>query len=363
MIVGAPKEIKTGENRVGLTPVGAKALVAAGHRVLVQHGAGEGSGFPDAEYGAAGAELVSRADAWGAELVVKVKEPIGDEFTYFRPGLVLFTYLHLVAAPKLTRELVNKRVTAIGYETVQVDGELPLRDPMSAVAGRMAVQVGAHYLERTHGGSGKLLGGAPGVAPAQVTVIGAGVVGFNAAEIAAGMQAKVIVIDRNEARLLSVRQNVAGNVRTVVSSPDAIGDAVAGSDLVIGAVAITGALAPRLITRQMLRRMRAGSVFVDVAIDQGGCAETSRATTHEAPVYVEEGVIHYCVSNMPGAVPHTSTLALTSVTHPFVLALAEGGLCALDDPSLRAGVNTHEGKLTYAAVAEALGMDYSPLEL
>ena len=363
MVVGVPRETKIGENRVGLTPGGVQALAEAGHEVLVERAAGERSGFPDGDYQAAGARLVSTQEAWSAKLVIKVKEPIKEEYEYLRPGLLLFTYLHLAADRPLTLELIQKRVTAVAYETVEVAGRLPLLDPMSEVAGRMATQVGAHYLERTYGGAGKLLGGVTGVDPAKVTIIGSGVVGTSAAEIAVGMQAEVVVIDQDRGQLRATEDRVGGRLKTLVSNRENIERSVVDSDLVIGAVAITGAQVPKLVTRSMLRRMRPGSVFVDVAIDQGGCAETSRATTHEEPVYVEEDVIHYCVANMPGAVPHTSTMALTSATLPYVLSLAGQGLEALRDPALAKGVNTHEGKVTHRAVAEAFDLECEELAI
>ncbi len=363
MRVGTVKEIKQGENRVGLTPAGAASLAAEGHQVLVEALAGDLSGFPDDDYRRAGATIAASAEqVWrDSDLVVKVKEPLAVEFERLAQGTLLFTYLHLAAAEALTRELLDRKVTAIAYETVELpDGSLPLLNPMSVVAGKMAVQVGAHFLERTYGGFGRLMGGVPGVPPANVVVLGTGIVGVAAATVAAGMGAQVTAIGRNLTQLAHIDEAFHGQVRTVYSTPMNIAECVAASDLLIGAVAVTGARAAKLVTRDMLRRMRPGSVFVDVSIDQGGCAETSRVTTHADPTYVEEGVIHYCVANVPGAVPHTSTLALTNATLPYVQAIAAKR--ELRDAALRAGVNTFDGRLTNEGVAAALGLPYTPLQ-
>ncbi len=368
MIIGAVREIKTGENRVGLTPAGVGVLVKNGHAVLVEANAGKNSGFGDEEYAKQGAQIVATAaDVWKkAEMVIKVKEPLQPEFEHLCEGLVLFTYLHLAAEPEVTRQLLQRNVTAVAYETVELeDGSLPLLTPMSEVAGRMAVQVGMHYLERTYGGSGKLLAGVPGVMPATVTIIGSGVVGVNAAKMSHGLGARTIIIGRNLNELRRVDDVFHGQVLTLASNPHNIEQAVAQSDLVIGSVAITGAAAPKLVTREMIKKMRPGSVLVDVSIDQGGSFETSRPTSHANPAYVEEGVIHYCVTNMPGAVPNTSTHALTNATLPYALKIANTGLVAAakKDAALAKGINTYKGKLTNEAVAEALKMKHEPLEL
>ncbi|MFQ6077284.1 MAG: alanine dehydrogenase, partial [Candidatus Bathyarchaeia archaeon] len=325
MIIGVPKEIKIGENRVGATPSGVDMLVKAGHRVLVEKGAGDGSGFGDEEYQGAGAELVpTPADAWKAEMVLKIKEPVEPEFEFFRDDLLLFTYLHLAnpGLERLARALMDKKVTAIAYETIQLpDGTLPLLEPMSEVAGRMAMQIAAHFLEKTHGGRGVLIGGVPGVSPCNVVIIGAGTVGWNAALIALGMGANVTVINRGIKRLRHLAETLGtvhtGNLTTVTLSPRNLTEALRDADVVIGAVLTPGARAPILVTREMIRGMKTGSVIVDVDIDQGGIFETARPTTHENPIYIKEGVIHYCVTNMPGAVPRTSTIALTNVTLPY----------------------------------------------
>ncbi|OIO57560.1 MAG: alanine dehydrogenase [Alphaproteobacteria bacterium CG_4_10_14_0_2_um_filter_63_37] len=355
MIVGIPQEIKDHEYRVALTPDGAHELVQAGHEVRVQRGAGVGSGFADTEYEAAGAHIVAAEQAWAAALVVKVKEPLPSEYRYLRPNLLLFTFLHLAAVPELTQVLLKTRTRAIGYETVQLpDGRLPLLAPMSQVAGRLAVQAGAHHLEREQGGSGILLGGVPGVAPGRVTVLGAGNVGLNAVRIAVGMGAMVTLLDLDHGKLTHAEALFDGRIVTLVASRGNVARSVAQADLVVGAVLIAGAKAPTLIDRAMLRSMRPGSVLADVAIDQGGVAETSRPTTHSAPTFVEEGVVHYCVANMPGAVPRTSTLALTGVTLPYVKLLADAadlGALIAARPDLEAGVNTWDGALCCAAVA------------
>jgi alanine dehydrogenase len=358
VIVGVPTETKDSERRVALTPDGVRELVAHGHRVLVQHGAGEGSSIGDAELAAAGAELVSADDAWAAELVVKVKEPQPHEFGYLRDGLVLFTYLHLAAEPDVASALLAAGTVGLAYETVQLaDGTLPLLAPMSEVAGRMATQIGAHWLESENGGRGVLLGGAPGVRPGRVVVIGAGNVGWNAAWIAAGMEAEVLLLDRNIDRLRWVDQIHKGRILTLASNRGAIERAVAEADLLVGAVLVPGGRAPTVVTDEMVQGMRAGSVIVDVAIDQGGCVETSHETTHSDPVFAVHDVLHYCVGNIPGAVPHTSTYALTNATLPYVLAVASYGVDAAvrADPALAKGVNTRGGAIVNPAVASALG--------
>jgi len=364
MLVGVPKEIKDNEYRVSLTPGGAHLLVEEGHQVLVQAGAGEGSGFRDAEYAQSGAVIVPAAEAWAAEMVMKVKETLPAEYDFLRPDLILFTYLHLAAAEQLTRVLLERKVTGIAYETVQPeDGSLPLLTPMSEVAGRMAIQVGAHYLEKMSGGRGKLLGGVPGVAPCDVVIIGGGTVGANAARIALGMGAQVTIIDKDLNRLRYLSEVLHGNLVTMMSNPRNIALAAEYADLLIGAVLVPGAKAPRLVTREIVGRMKAGSVIVDVAVDQGGCVETCHPTTHSDPMYVVDGVIHYCVANMPGAVPRTSTYALSNATLPYVEKLARLGIPAAfkADTALAKGVNTYAGQLTYKGVAEAFGWPYTPL--
>lgn len=367
MIIGVPKEIKDNEYRVSLTPGGAHMLADAGHRVLVESKAGEGSGFSDAEYERAGAELMGSADEVfaRAEMVLKVKEPMPQEYDFLRPGLLLFTYLHLAACEELTRELQRRGVTGIAYETVELaNGSLPLLTPMSEVAGRMAVQVAAHFLEKMNGGRGKLLGGVPGVRPADVAIIGGGTVGTSAAHIALGMGAHVTIMDINIERLRYLSEILHGNLTTLSSNPLNIAETVRYADVVIGAVLIAGAKAPRLVTREMISTMKPGSVVVDVAIDQGGCMETSRPTTHSDPVYLVDGVIHYCVTNMPGAVPRTSTYALSNATLPYVVKLANHGFfeAVKRDPALAKGVNVYAGHITHQAVAEAFGLTYTPLE-
>ncbi len=364
MIVGVPAETKAGEHRVALTPDGARELVAHGHRVLVEEGAGEDSSIPDAEYVAAGAAIVGVDDAWTADLVVKVKEPQPAEYRRLRAETVLFTYLHLAAYPAVAAALLEARVTSLAYETVQLSapapgggGALPLLAPMSEVAGRMAPQIGAHFLEREQGGRGVLLGGAPGVRPARVVVLGAGNVGWNAAWIAQGMEAEVILLDKNLDRLRWVDQIHKGRIMTLASNRGAVERAVAEADLVIGAVLVAGGRAPVVVTDDMVRGMKRGAVIVDIAVDQGGCVATTRETTHADPVYVVHDVLHYAVGNMPGAVPHTSTYALTNATLPYVVAVAEHGVLAAVaiDPALRVGVNTAAGEVANPAVAEALG--------
>lgn len=363
MIIGIPKEIKTLENRVALTSGAVETLSRRGHTLLVETGAGLGSGISDAQYVAAGAKLVDAAAAWGADMVVKVKEPIAPEYQYLRQGLLLFTYLHLAADRPLTSALLTSGTTGIAYETVQLgDGTLPLLVPMSEVAGRMAPQVGAHALEKSQGGRGVLLGGVPGVPQGSVVILGAGVVGSNAAKIAVGMGAQVTVIDVNHARLQYLDDIYQGRIVTLASSEAHIRKAVTYADLVIGAVLIPGALTPHLVTRDMLPTMKEGSVIVDVAVDQGGSVETIKATTHADPTYVIDGVVHYGVANMPGAVPRTSTFALCNQTLPYAVKLAERGLDALrDDPALALGLNTFKGQVTFAGVAEALRLPCLPL--
>ena len=366
MIIGVPKEIKVKENRVSLTPGGAHALVVAGHRVLVETRAGDGSGFTDEEYIQSGAEIVNaHADAWNrADMVLKVKEPLAAESEFLRPDLLLFTYLHLAAEEKLTRELMDKRVMAIAYETVELeDGSLPLLTPMSEVAGKMAIQIAAHYLEKTNGGRGKLLGGVPGVRPADVVILGGGTVGTAAASVALGMGADVTIIDVNIDRLRYLTETLHGKLTTVYSNPYNISEAVKFADAVVGAVLIKGAKAPKLVTREMVKTMTPGSVIVDVAIDQGGSVETIHPTTHTDPTYVIDGVIHYGVTNMPGAVPRTSTYALSNATLPYVRKLADLGFnrAVQSNPALAKGVNVFAGQITYPAVAEAFGLKYRAL--
>jgi alanine dehydrogenase len=361
MIIGLPKEIKDNESRVGLTAGAVKALTRRGHRVLVEAGAGLGSSITDEEYRTSGAEIVAEpADAWSGQMVVKVKEPIEQEYRYLREDLTLFTYLHLAADRKLTHKLVEKRVTAIAYETVQsADGRLPLLQPMSEVAGRMATQVGAFYLERPQGGRGILMGGVPGVAPASVAILGGGSVGSNAAKVAIGMGASVTVLDINHDRLVYLEDIYHGRLGTRTSNEYNIEEVVYSSDLVIGAVLIPGGRAPHLVTRAMLSKMREGAVIVDVAVDQGGCIETTKPTTHSNPTYVVDGVVHYCVANMPGAVPRTSTFALNNQTMPYVLQLANEGLTAVrKNKSLLSGLNVYQGHITHSGVASAFGLTY-----
>ena len=367
MIIGVPKEIKDSEYRAGLVPSTVRELTRNGHDVIVEMGAGLGAGIADADYRAVGAEIVSDADQiFGrGELIVKVKEPLAIERKKLRQGQVLFTYLHLAADPEQTAELMASGVIAIAYETVtSAQGTLPLLTPMSEVAGRMAPHVGARCLEKENGGRGVLLGGVPGVPPADVVVLGGGVAGTNAALISAGMGATVTVIDRNPEVLRRVANQLGARVRTVFSTSDAIETLCRRADLVIASVLIPGAAAPKLITAETVKAMKSGSVIVDIAIDQGGCAETSRPTTHSAPTYVVDDVVHYCVTNMPGAVARTSTFALNNVTLPFVLALADKGYRRAlgEDPHLRNGLNVYEGKITHRAVADALKLKFTPPE-
>ncbi|MBN3522576.1 alanine dehydrogenase [Paenibacillus apiarius] len=367
MIIGVPKEIKNNENRVALTPAGVAAFTQAGHQVMLERNAGLGSGFADEDFTQAGATISERAaDVWTkADMVMKVKEPLPSEYGHFREGLLLFTYLHLAAEPDLARALTEKGVTAIAYETVQVNRTLPLLTPMSEVAGRMAAQIGAQFLEKPHGGAGILLGGVPGVKRGKVTVIGGGVVGTNAAKIAVGLGADVTIIDMSADRLRQLDDIFGSSVNTLMSNPLNIAEAVAESDLVIGAVLIPGAKAPKLVTEAMIKSMRTGSVVVDVAIDQGGIIATAdRITTHDKPTYVKHGVVHYAVANMPGAVPRTSTMALTNATVPYALQIADKGLqqALRDSKPLLLGVNAAGGSITYSAVARDLGMPYVPVE-
>lgn len=366
MIIGVPKEVKDHETRVGLVPSGVSALREAGHEVLVQSSAGEGSAILDREYMQAGAAIMTKAaDVWRrANLIVKVKEPQPAEYGYLRDGLVLFTYLHLAPLPELTGRLLESRVNGIAYETIrEEDGSLPLLTPMSEIAGRLAVQVGAQYLEAPNGGRGILLGGVPGVAPANVVILGGGVVGINAAKVAVGMGAHVTIIDKNLNRLRELDDVFNGQVVTLASNTWTIGENLKTADLVIGAVLIPGTSAPKVVRREMIANMKRGSVVVDVAIDQGGCFETSHPTTHTEPIYFVDGVLHYCVSNMPAAVPHTSTFALTNATFPYLLELANKGLerASTDNPAIRGGVNTYHGYLTHAGVAESQGRQWQEL--
>lgn len=367
MIIGVPKEIKASEYRVALTPAGVTMLKAAGHKVIVETKAGEGSGFEDRDYELEGAEIRGNAsEVWGeADMIMKVKEPLKEEFSYFREGLILFTYLHLAAAPELTRALMDSGVTGIAYETIQLpNGSLPLLTPMSEVAGRMAVQVGSQFLEAFNGGRGVLLGGVPGVPPAEVVIIGGGIVGTNAAKIALGMGANVVILEKSTDRMRYLDDVFGGRLRTIMSSPYNIAEAVGRADLLIGAVLIPGAKAPHLVTETMVQSMKKGSVIVDVAVDQGGSIATvDRPTTHKDPIYMKHGVVHYAVANIPGAVPRTSTFALTNVTMPYALDLASRGWEAIKGSvPLQKGVNTHRGTVTYEPVAAATGLPYTPLQ-
>lgn len=364
MEIGVPKEIKSNENRVAITPGGVYELTRHGHQVYIETGAGAGSGYTDEQYSSAGAIIALKPeDVWARAMVMKVKEPLVQEYGYFHESLVLFTYLHLAAEKELTEALVQHRVTAIAYETVQLpSGQLPLLTPMSDIAGRMAAQIGAQFLEKTRGGKGILLGGVPGVKKGRVAIIGGGVVGTGAAQIALGLGAEVSIIDTDANRLRALEERFGGRVQTLSSSASQIAESAAEADLLIGAVLIPGAKAPRLVTEEMVRAMGAGSVIVDVAIDQGGSVETiDRITTHAEPVFEKHGVLHYAVANMPGAVPHTSTAALTNATLPYALAIASKGVyeTLTSSEALRAGVNTIGGYITHQAVAKAHGMDYT----
>jgi alanine dehydrogenase len=364
--IGVAKEIKADEYRVALTPAGARELVQRGHEVTIERGAGVGSAIADEAYEAAGARVASVDDVWAdSDLLLKVKEPIEPEYGRLREGLVLFTYLHIAADEPLTHALVESGIAAVAYETVETNnGALPLLAPMSEIAGRLAAQAGAYFLEKPLGGRGLLLGGVPGVAPGRVVVIGGGMVGYNAAVIAIGLGANVTILERSLDRMRHLEEVLSGRVSLVMSSSLQIEESLRDADVVIGAVLIPGAVAPKLITREMVRGMKDGAVLADVAIDQGGCAETSRPTTHSEPVYTVDGVTHYCVANMPGAVPITSTKALTNATLPYAEAIAEHGLAeaVARDPALARGVNVLDGKITYEAVADAHGLDYQPLE-
>ncbi|HEX9123836.1 MAG TPA: alanine dehydrogenase [Actinomycetota bacterium] len=358
MIVGIPAEVKDSESRVAATPEGVRELTGAGHEVVVQAGAGVGSALPDEQFETAGAKILPDADAVfeAADMILKVKEPQPEEYGRFREGQILFTYLHLAADKRLTDFLMERKVASVAYETVQLeDGRLPLLAPMSEIAGRMAPHVGATYLEKPYGGRGVLMGGASGVTPAKVVVLGAGMAGLNAAWIAAGMEAEVLVLDKNVDRLRFVDQIQRGRIQTVMSSVLAVEQLVASADVVIGAVLVPGARAPKLVSRALVQSMQPGAVIVDISIDQGGCVETARMTTHSDPIYVEHDVVHYCVGNMPGAVPRTSTYALTNVTLPYALAIASLGLEAAvrHDRALAVGVNVYAGQVTNAGVAEA----------
>ena len=366
MIIGVPKEVKDHETRVGLVPSGVAALREAGHEVLVQSSAGEGSALTDREYMQAGAAILPKAEeVWRrADLVVKVKEPQLREYVHLRPGLILFTYLHLAPLPELTNRMLEAKISGVAYETIHdADGSLPLLTPMSEVAGRMSVQVGAQYLEAHNGGRGVLLGGVPGVSPANCVIIGGGVVGTNAAKIALGMGAHVTLIDRNLNRLRQLDDIFGGQIVTLASNAFTISETLKSADLVVGAVLIPGASAPKVVRREMIANMKRGAVVVDVAIDQGGCFETSHATTHTEPIYFVDGILHYCVSNMPAAVPHTSTFALTNATFPYLMALANKGLerACTDHQGLREGVNTYNGYVTHAGVAESQGRQWREL--
>lgn len=367
MIIGVPKEVKNNENRVAATPASVHEFISRGHRVLIETMAGSGSGYPDEEYAAEGAEIVRSApEVWDrADMILKVKEPVESEYGHMREGQILFTYLHLAADEPLTRALVERKVQAIAYETVQLPNrQLPLLTPMSEVAGRMSIQVGATYLQHTNGGKGILLGGVPGVPEAEVVIIGGGVVGTNAAKIALGMGANVTVIELNVERLRYLDDVLHGRIHTLASSRKNIATALEKADLVIGSVLIPGARAPKLVTADMVNKMKSGSVMVDVAIDQGGCFETSRPTTHSDPTFVVDDVVHYCVTNMPGAVPRTGTQGLTNVTTPYAMAIANKGWekALEDDAALALGANVINGHVTYGAVADAFGLPTTTLQ-
>lgn len=367
MIIGLPKEIKDNESRVGLTPAGVKTLSDFGHTVLVETSAGIGSGISDDEFRAAGGQIVETADeVWQrGEMVVKVKEPVGPEYQRMREGQLLFTYLHLAPDPKLTQAMLESKITGVAYETITNDeGHLPLLTPMSEVAGRMAVQVGAHYLQKPEGGRGVLMGGVPGVLPAKTVIIGGGVVGINSIKMAVGLGANVTVLDKNLERLRYLDDIFGAKIKTLMSNDYNVQESIANADLVIGAVLIPGASAPHLVKKSMLKTMHKGAVIVDVAVDQGGCIETTHPTTHSNPTYYVDDVLHYCVANMPGAVPRTSTFALTNATLPFALKLANKGFkeAIATDKNLKAGVNTYAGHITYEAVAESQNLPYKSLD-
>ncbi len=363
MIIGIPKEIKQGEHRVGITPAGTQFLKDAGHRVFIEQDAGEGCGFSNSDYSKAGAEIVSDpADAWGAGLVVKVKEPVESEYRYLQRGLLLFTFLHLAADPVLANQLVRNGVSAIAYETVSESGRLPLLVPMSEIAGKMSVISGGFYLAKHFGGSGTLLAGLPGVKPGKVTIIGGGSAGMNAAMMARGIGARVSIIERDQERMRYLSAMLGAQVNTLFSTRQHITEEIADTDLLVGAVLVPGATAPRLLDRGMLRTMKRGSVFVDISIDQGGCSETSRPTSHADPVFIEEGILHYCVTNMPGAYSRTATEALTGNTLPYIRALADLGLgdALREMPGLASGLNVHGGAIRNKAVAGSMDMEYIP---
>lgn len=367
MIIGVPKEIKNNENRVGMTPAGVTAFKNNGHEVWIETNAGTGSGFTDEEYQAAGAEIVATpAEAWSAEMIIKVKEPIAEEYPNFKEGQILYTYLHLAPEPELTKALVDKKVTAIAYETIQLDsGALPLLTPMSEVAGRMSIQIGAQFLENPKGGRGVLLGGVPGVAPGNVVIIGGGIVGTNAAKMAIGLGANVTILDVNLDRLRQLDDQFDGRLKTLASNPLNIANSVKDADLLVGAVLIPGARAPQLVTEEMVKTMQPGAVIVDVAIDQGGSIQTvDHITTHSNPTYMKHGVVHYSVANMPGAVARTSTMALTNATIPYGVQIANKGFkqAALANKAIAKGINVVDGKVTYKAVAEAHGYEWVDIE-
>lgn len=366
MIIGIPKEIKAEENRVAITPAGVSALVSHGHRVVIERGAGAGSGLTDAQYRAAGARIATARQVWrNAEMILKVKEPLPSEYRYLREGLIVFTYLHLAASAALTHTLRAKKVDAIGYETIQLDdGSLPLLAPMSEIAGRLSIQIGSWCLQKQNGGMGILLGGASGVRPANVVILGAGIAGANACQIAAGVGAHVSVIDHNPAKLRYLHDILGGHVTTVMSNRANVEEEVAAADLIVGAVLVAGAKAPHLVSRRMVRTMRPGAAIVDISIDQGGCIETSRPTTLDAPIYIADGVVHYCVTNMPAIVPRTSTFALTNATLSYAVELAEKGLrrALRENLPLQRGANVLAGRVTHAGVAEAFGLEHTPVE-
>ena len=364
MIIGIPKEVKIRENRVACVPAGVESLSDAGHRVLVQSGAGEGSGFSDDAFTKAGAEILSDPkEVWQADMIVKVKEPVEGEYGYLRRGQVLFTFLHLAADPKLAVHLVERGVSAVAYETVTRNGRLPLLAPMSEIAGKMSVMAGGFYLANHFGGNGTLLGGVPGVMPGKVTILGGGTAGLNAAIVAKGIGARVTILELDQEKMRYLSNVLGARVQTLFSTRQHIAEELESADLLIGAVLVPGAAAPTLLDRDMLRSMRSGAVFVDISIDQGGCSVTSRPTSHEDPVYIEEGVLHYCVTNMPGAYARTSTEALAGNTLPYIRAIADMGVDKAIEamPGLGAGLNTHEGAITHKAVAVSLGMKYNPL--
>lgn len=366
MFIGVPKEIKNNENRVALTPAGVVTLVSTGHTVLVESDAGIGSGFTNSDYSKAGAKIIELAEhVWSkSDMIMKVKEPLPSEYPYFRQGLILFTYLHLAAEPDLAQALKEKGVTAIAYETVSVNKSLPLLTPMSEVAGRMSAQIGAQFLQKNNGGQGILLAGVPGVNRGKVTIIGGGIVGTNAAKMAIGLGADVTIIDLSAERLRQLDDIFGTQIKTLMPNPFNIAEAVAEADLLIGAVLIPGAKAPKLISEEMVKSMKPGSVIVDVAIDQGGIVEIDHVTTHDNPTFIRHGVVHYCVANMPGAVPRTSTIALTNVTVPYALQIANKGVLRAisDNDALKLGVNVANGEITYEAVAQDLGYDYVTVE-